>query len=159
MILHDFTDSLLFQIDRSEDVFVECLVCVISEAVLRAQDKFWTVTGHDARSKKFLLNQISFLASQNIGKKVNLSLCNFLFVNVILLLQREDSQVRILLFFQDNFELHTWPIVMTGKWSFWPKKLPFWLDIIRWTAIISSPGSCGCCLTMHYFFSLCCAFQ
>ena len=35
MILHDFTDSLLFQIDRSEDVFVEYLVCVISEAVLQ----------------------------------------------------------------------------------------------------------------------------
>ena len=121
MILHDCTDSLLFQIDRSEDVFVECLVCVISEAVLRAQDKFWTVTGHDARSKKFLLNQISFLASQNIGKKVNLSLCNFLFVNVILLLQREDSQVKILLFFQDNFEnaymtnCHDWRVKFLAK--------------------------------------------
>ena len=121
MILHDFTDSLLFQIDRSEDVFVECLVCVISEAVLRAQNNLWTVTGHDARSKKFLLNQISFLASQNIGKKVNLSLCNFLFVNVILLLQREDSQVRILLFFQDNFEnaymtnCHDWRVKFLAK--------------------------------------------
>ena len=71
------------------------------------------MTGHDARSKKFLLNQISFLASQNIGKKVNLSLCNFLFVKVILLLQREDSQVRILLFFQDNFE----NAYMTNNWS------------------------------------------
>ena len=79
------------------------------------------VTGHDARPKKFLLNQISFLASQNIGKKVNLSLCNFLFVNVILLLQREDSQVRILLFFQDNFEnaymtnCHDWRVKFLAK--------------------------------------------
>ena len=79
------------------------------------------MTGHDARSKKFLLNQISFLASQNIGKKVNLSLCNFLFVNVILLLQREDSQVRILLFFHDNFEnaymtnCHDWRVKFLAK--------------------------------------------
>ena len=62
------------------------------------------MTGHNAQPKKFLLNQFSFLASQNIGKKVNLSLCNFLLVNVILLLQRGDLQVRISLFFQDNFE-------------------------------------------------------
>ena len=122
MILHDCTDSLLFEIDRSEDVFVECLVCVISEAVLRAQNNLWTVTGHDARSKKFLLNQISFLASQNIGKKVNLSLCNFLFVNLILLLQRGDLQVRISLFFQDWECTHDWLSWLAsevfGQWSY-----------------------------------------
>ena len=62
-------------------------------------------------------------------------------------------------FFKIILRMHAWPIVMTGEWSFWPVKLPFWLDIVRWTAVISSPGSCGCCLTMHFFFSLCCAFQ
>ena len=156
MILHDFTDSLLFPIDRSEDVFVECLVCVISEAVLRAQNNFWTVTGHDARSKKFLLNQISFLASQNIGKKVNLI---FYLWTWFYSYKEKIHRWGFCCFFKIILRMHTWPIVMTGEWSFWPKKLPFWLDIIRWTAVISSPGSCGCCLTMHYFFSLCCAFQ
>ena len=43
------------------------------------------MAGHNGWPKKLLLNQISFLASQNIGKKVNLSLFNFLFVNLILL--------------------------------------------------------------------------
>ena len=79
------------------------------------------MAGHNGWPKKFLLNQISFLASQNIEKKVNLSLCNFLFVNMILLVQRGDLQVKISLFFQDNFEnacmtnCHDWRVKFLAK--------------------------------------------
>ena len=30
------------------------------------------------------------------------------------------------------------PINMTGEWSFWPVKTPFWSDIFRWPAVILS---------------------
>ena len=33
----------------------------------------------------------------------------------------------------------TWLVNMTGEWSFWPVKSPFWPDIAHWPAIILSP--------------------
>ena len=43
---------------------------------------FPTVARHDDRPQKFLLGQVLLLTGQNIGEKANLSLCNFLFVNI-----------------------------------------------------------------------------
>ena len=43
---------------------------------------FPMVARHDDRPQKFLLGQVLLLTGQNIGKIVNLSLCNFLFVNI-----------------------------------------------------------------------------
>ena len=49
----------------------------------RAQNNFRTVARHGDWPNKFLLGHVLFLTSQNIGEKVNLSLCNFVFVEVI----------------------------------------------------------------------------
>ena len=46
---------------------------------------------HDDQPKKFLLGQVSFLTGQNIRKKVNLSLCNFLSVNMIVFFYKETK--------------------------------------------------------------------
>ena len=72
------------------------------------------VARHNDHLKKFLLHQISFLASQNIGKKADLSLGNFPFVNVILLLQREDNRRGFHCFFKIESarmtDCHDWQV-------------------------------------------------
>ena len=59
------------------------LVYTVSFSNFRAQNNFLTVSRHDDQPNKFLLGQVLSQTSQNIGKKVNLSFCNFLFVEVI----------------------------------------------------------------------------
>ena len=49
------------------------------------------VAGHLAWPKKFQLGQVSFLTGQNIGKKVNLSFCNFYFVNTIVFFSKKQN--------------------------------------------------------------------
>ena len=55
---------------------------------------------------------VLFLTGQNIGKKVNLSFCNFYFVNTIVFFQRKDLRERIWLFFHERECMHDqsmWP--------------------------------------------------
>ena len=59
------------------------LVYTVSFSNFRAQNNFLTVSRRDDQPNKFLLGQVLSQTSQNIGKKVNLSFCNFLFVEVI----------------------------------------------------------------------------
>lgn len=88
------------------------------------------VAGHDDRPKKFLPGHVLFLTSQNIGGKV------FLFV----ILQKDKNQRSTgedWLFVQEWG--CAWPVNMTSELGFWPDKLPLWLDIVFWLAIIVSP--------------------
>ena len=50
----------------------------------------------------------------------------------------------------------TWLVNMTGEWSFWPVKSPFWPDIARWPAIILSPEYSSVKQILHLHLWLLC---
>ena len=116
------------------------LCCPNCGWLYRARNNFGTVVGHDNQLKKLLLSWVSFLTCPNIqiGKKRFTFMRNFLSVSMIVFLQRQNLRFtagRIWLFFQ-VWEWHDW--WMTREWSFWLVKPPFWLDIVRWPAVILS---------------------
>ena len=92
------------------------------------------VTGHNYQPQKFLLaGYISFLASQNIGNKVNSSLC--LKGNKNLRFTSEDLDVDLWMrvYVSGQHDLQT---------KFLARQLLFWLDIVSWLAVFLSPNVC-----------------
>ena len=126
---------------------VLCKSIHLSPCIARAQNNFWTVAGHINQPKKFLLRKSCFLTSQKVAEKMNWYSCCFLLVNVIVFFQRKVDRQSTDRFFGEVFFTITriWLFVqerlvnMTGKWSLWPVKMPLWLDIVRWTAVVLIP--------------------
>ena len=82
-------------------------------------------------AKESLLSQDSFLTGQNIGGKVNLSLCNFQFANVIVCYKETNLRFTG----EDLVGCSRMKVSVTcqhdQRVNFWLVKLPFRPDIVR----------------------------
>ena len=95
------------------------------ESRLRAANNFPAGSGQIVRSNLFLLGHILFLAWQTLNLKyLKLETLNFFLTSVKL-----SSHLRI-----------------------WPDKTYFWLDIVRWPAVICSPETLKPSHSSPWFF-------
>ena len=109
-------------------------------------------------SKKNLLSQVSILTGQNIGKEVNLSLCNFTIHEHDCMLQRDKSKIYrwgfgCLFVDESKRDLSTWPASDFFGWSSchsgrtlsenWP--LLWALQVLNFITTIKH-------CTIHYFY-------